>query len=153
MNNSNNQSQSTRNWKKSNHFPPGLEKLRISQLLFFLASPQWGVVELDPQQVPHSNLGRVVNYKLIVKEGITFMFTHPCLHCWTHRYIYTLSEKGGGWGEREHKLNPFFEDNLDALTHHIWKANFNLIPLSYINNLNLRTSTNILPRYFFFFYL
>lgn len=45
-----------------------------------LASPQRRVVELDPQQVPHTSLGRVVNDILVIEKRITVVFTHTCLH-------------------------------------------------------------------------
>lgn len=41
-------------------------------------------VELDPQQVPHAGLSRVVNHKLIVEEGVTVALSRPGGHPRAH---------------------------------------------------------------------
>lgn len=55
------------------------------------ASPQRRVVELDPQQVPHAGLGRVVDDVLVVQEGVIVATTHPGLHPGAHRHRRAVS--------------------------------------------------------------
>lgn len=62
------------------------------------ASPQGGVVELDPQQVPHAGLGRIVDDVLVVQERVSVAVTHPGLHAGAHRHRHAVS--GGGKSER-----------------------------------------------------
>lgn len=57
------------------------------------ASPQRRVVELDPQQVPHAGLGRVVDDVLVVQEGGTVATTHPGAH--RHRRAVSGGTKRG----------------------------------------------------------
>lgn len=55
------------------------------------ASPQRGVVELDPQQVPHAGLGWVVHDVLVVQEGVSVATTHPGLHAGANRHRHAVS--------------------------------------------------------------
>lgn len=77
------------------HFltPSGLELLEQSPDCTHssAASPQRRVVELDPQQVPHAGLGRVVDDVLVVQEGVTVATTHPGLHPGAHRHRRAVS--------------------------------------------------------------
>lgn len=58
-----------------------------------LVSPQRRVAELDPQQVPHTSLGRIVNNILVVEKGVTGVSTHPCLHPRPQWHCDTIPEK------------------------------------------------------------
>lgn len=90
----------------------------VTRSVFPTTSPQWWVVELDTQQVPHANLGRVVNHKLIVQEGVAVAFTHSCLHSWTHWHIYTIIS--------EIKIEKYkwkFMFGLYELHHVMWQTN------------------------------
>lgn len=55
------------------------------------ASPQRGVVELDPQQVLHAGLGWVVDDVLVVQEGVSVVITHPGLYPGAHRHRHAVS--------------------------------------------------------------
>lgn len=62
------------------------------------ASPQRGVVELDPQQVPHAGLGWVVDDVLVVQEGVPVVAPHPGPHPGAHRHRHAVP---GGTRERK----------------------------------------------------
>lgn len=90
---------STCRWRMSKWYiiPASWKGKPLINCSFCTASPQWRVVELDPQQVPHAGLGRVVNDELVVEEGVTAVFTHPCLHPRPHWHCDTIpeTERGG----------------------------------------------------------
>lgn len=90
---------------------------------FFTASPRWRVVELDPQQVPHASLGRVVNDELIVQEGVTVPFPHPRLHSRPHWHGHTISEEKRERSTNENLKNVFkgpFWWFLHTFFYNIW---------------------------------
>ncbi len=87
----------------------------------FTASPLWRVVELDSQQVPHTSLCRVVNDELIVQQGVTVVFTHPCLHPRPHWHSHTIPEKKRERGKQT-KSSVYFRTSLGVLTHWVQVA-------------------------------
>lgn len=58
-----------------------------------LVSPQRGVVELYPQQVPHSCLSRIVDDELVVKQRVSFSSRRSGLYARSHWNSHSVSGK------------------------------------------------------------